>query len=108
MIKIFACTEMFAVRSLCEVVEEARVEASESIISDNVTESAKENIDSSFLNSSLSIDPVEISPPGNDSVTNDTTISNATLIKKFTCLLDETHEENSTFQVYLHTFLMTT
>ena len=75
----------------------------ESVISsdnNNVSDPIIESLSNSILNSSLLTDPVEISSSGNDSITNDTTISNATLIKKFTCLLDDTPAEgNTTFQV---------
>lgn len=64
----------------------------------NVTEPVTES--NNFLNSTLTNNQVETGTPGNDSVANDTIISNATLIKKFTCLLEDTQEGNSTFQVF--------
>ena len=98
------CTELFAVGSICEIISDTP----ESISSDNnVTEAVTESWEKSVLNATLFVDQIGISLPRNDSVTNDTTISNATLIKKFTCLLEETPpEEHSTFQVCFHIFFI--
>ena len=95
------CTEIFVFGSACEA--EVIGDGLESLVSsdnNNVSDPIIESLSNSILNSSLLTDPVEISSSGNDSITNDTTISNATLIKKFTCLLDDTPAEgNTTFQV---------
>ena len=99
------CTELFAVGSICEIISDTP----ESISSDNnVTEAVTESWEKSVLNATLFVDQIGISLPMNDSMTNDTTISNATLIKKFTCLLEETPspEEHSTFQVCYNNFFI--
>lgn len=92
------CTEVLVFGSVCEVIGDGL----ESVSSDdNISDPIMESLSNNFLNSSILTDSFEIVSPGNDSITNDTTISNATLIKKFTCLLDDTPAEgNSTFQVF--------
>ena len=94
---VIKCIEVFIFGSLCEVIEEGLDSVSSD---DNISDPIMESLSNNFLNSSLLNNSIEITSTGNDSITNDTTISNATLIKKFTCLLDDTPAEgNSTFQV---------
>ncbi|EFX86873.1 hypothetical protein DAPPUDRAFT_307050 [Daphnia pulex] len=97
--------EVFVFGSLCEVIGEGVDDSVRS--DDNISDPIMESLSNSYLNSSLLNDSIEITSTGNDSITNDTTISNATLIKKFTCLLDDTPPEgNSTFQIVNGTTLL--
>ncbi|KAI9558125.1 hypothetical protein GHT06_014878 [Daphnia sinensis] len=73
---------------------------------DNVSQPTEQISENSLIKSPLPNNPVNASSAGNDSVTNDTTIFNATQIKKFTCLLEETQEINPTFQVVNGTTLL--
>lgn len=88
--------ELLAGGSLCEQIENS-LESSGS--HDNLSEPIDEPLGNNYTESTLLNNLLDVASPGNDSVTNDTTISNATLIKKFTCLLDEAQQENPTFQV---------
>lgn len=63
--------------------------------SENVSDPVTEILSDKLMNLTVN----EIGTPENSSVINDTLVSNTTLVKKFTCLLEDMSGENSTFQV---------